>query len=65
MIRCRKLLPVQTMVVNVFDDRVRHNIPEGQIPFPHQPNLGARNIVLCNKLVSNNTAEVGSGQDIR
>lgn len=55
-----KLLPVQTMVVNIFDDRVRHNISERQIPLPHQPNLGARNIVLRNKRVSTSTSEMGS-----
>lgn len=41
------------MVVDVLNDRVRHNVSERKVPLAHQANLGARNIILWNKYVSN------------
>jgi hypothetical protein len=55
------------MLDDVLDDRIRHNIAERQVPFPHQPYLGTRNIVLWSQHISNCQIRQkwGMGEDIQ
>lgn len=39
-------LSVKTVMVDVFDDWLRNDVPKGQVSFPHQTNFSARHIVL-------------------
>lgn len=44
-------------MLNVLNDGLRDNVPERKIPFPHQPDFSARNIILRRFVVSGKVSD--------